>query len=298
MSDSKSPSQPFSELRSEELAEPFRRAHDLKHCELYWLPASIPAKELQRNWTLSFLTELVKRLAPSGELKTELFLEAEAVYPDRQEEFTQTALDFNPVMGFSRAPGAPLSSIPKTEHIEAMRRLEKPFDLKLYLKGVCYWFLFKQVPRQLELFWGFGGMTLLLTKPDPSTATIEIPSGVKKHPAFQSASQQFDIQGMFAAACSIQSSFLKKSKEYFGKGWEHRLEYRGLLYVLPRWSSRDFFNLPEEDVQHLFEVCDLFVTESPADNGVLLASLKPIRAIINEVVRGLRQAGSVFPEGL
>jgi len=240
----------------------------------------------------------MKRLAPQGELKMELFVESDAIYPDRHEQFIQTALDFNPVMGFSRTPGAPLPSIPKNEDIEAIRRLEKPFVLKPFLKGICYWFLFKHIQRQLDLFWGFGGATILFVKPDPAAQTpaTGIPAGVKKHPAYQAMAQQHDVQGLLDTAFSAQSGFLKKSKEAFGKGWEQRLEYRGLLYVLPRWRSRDFFDLPEEEVKQLFEVCDLFVTESPPDQGVLLASSRPIRSVIHQAVASLVEAGLVFPD--
>ncbi len=300
MPDVKSTSGPsrLTEAPGKEPVDPFRKAESLSRCELYWLPASLPAKEQQRKWALQFLSELVKRLAAGGRLQTELFVEAEAIYPDRQEQFIQTALDFNPVMGFSRVPGAPLPSIPKTEDTEAIRRQEKPFELKPFLRGICYWFLRKNPQKQLELFWGWGGMTMLLVKPDPAAQAppLVVPAGVQKHPAYQSMAQQYDIPGMLSMAASAQSEFLKKSKTYFGKGWEDRLEYRGLLYVLPRWCSQDFFHLPEEEVKHLFEICDLFVTESPADKGVLLASSKPIRPIIHEVVTSLREAGHVFPD--
>jgi hypothetical protein len=276
--------------------DPFRRAEALTRCDLYWLPSSFPARKKQRKWTLLFFSELVKRLAPNGELQIELFIESDGVFPDRLDEFTQTALDFNPVMGFSRRPGAPLASIPQDEHAQAVRRQEKPFEMKSFLKGTCYHFLIKHPEKQLDLFWGFGGMTMFLVKPDPAAKqAMEIPAGVKKHPAFQALSQQFDVQGAIQMASSIQSGFLKKSKEYFGKGWEDRVEYRGLLYVLPRWSSEDFFQLPEDDLKHLFEVCDLFVTESPSDEGILLASAKPLRSIIHELVSSLREAGEVFP---
>src|SRR5258708_4255914 len=254
MANSKFPpgSSRLTEASGNEPVEPFRWAESLTRCELYWLPASLPAREEQRKWTIQFLSELVKGLAPKGELKTELFIESEAIYPDRHDEFIQTSLDFNPVMGFSRTPGAPLTSIPRVDDIEAVRTHQRPFELKPFLRGVCYWFMGKQSQKQLELFWGLGGITMLLVKPDPAAQAppLVIPAGVKKHAAYQSMSQDHDIQGKLDMAYSAQSGFLKKTKEYFGKGWEERLEYRGLLYIVPRWSSRDFFNLPEEEVQH------------------------------------------------
>jgi len=288
----------LSPISGKEPVEPFRPADSLTPCELYWLPSSFPATDGQRRWTLRFLSLLTNRLAPDGEMVRELFIEKDALYPDRQDVFIQTALDFNPVIGFSRKPDAPLPSIPRTEDIEAIRRQEKPFTLKPFLRGICYWFLHKDPQRQLELFWGFGGMTMLLVKPDPAAKapTIEIPPGILKHPAFKSALEQVDLKNMLNAASSVQSGFLKKSKEYFGRGWEQRVEYRGLLYVLPRWSSQDFFQLPEEEVKHLFEICELFVTESPVDRGVLVASAKPIRPLVHQVVTDLREAGVIFPD--
>jgi hypothetical protein len=298
MPDSTPPSR-LSEIAANLPVDPFRHAANLTRCELYWLPASLPATEAQRRWTLQFLTELVKGLAPKGELNRELFIELEAIYPDRQDEFIQSAMDFNPVMGFSRRPGAPLPSIPNSEDIAAIRRQEKEFVLKSFLQGICYWFLRKAPDKQLELFWGFGGMTMLLVKPDPSVQPppIEIPPGVKKHPAFKAALEKFDLQEALGTAFTVQSGFLRKSKEYFGTGWESRLEYKALLYILPKWQSRDFFSLPEDAVNQLFEICELFVAESPADKGVILASKKPLRTLIHDVIVRMREAGFHFPDG-
>jgi hypothetical protein len=275
---------------------PFRHAEDVTRFDLYWLPASLPARAQQRQWTLLFLAELVKRLSPKGELSTELFVESSAIHPDRQEQFVQTAFDFNPVMGFSRKPGAPMPSLPKNEAIDAIRNQEKPFEIGQFLEGLCYWFLKKSASEQLDLFWGFGGMTMMLVKADPVTPPINIPAGVKKHPAFQSMLQEKELQSMLDMAQAAQSSFLKKTKEAFGKGWEDRVEYRGLQYILPRWSSRDFFDLPEDDVNALFNICEVFATESPVDQGVLLASGKPLRPVISDIVIEMSAAGEVFCE--
>lgn len=276
--------------------EPFHQAESLSRCELYWLPASLPAKTKERTWTLLFLGELVRRLAAAEGLQAELFLESDAVYPDRRDDFIQTALDFNPVMGFSRKPDSILPSMPDENYIDAIRRQEKPFNLKDFLQGTCYWFLRNQLQKQMDLFWGFGGMTLLLVKPDPAAKApgVVIPRGVTKHPAYQGLSQQADIASMLNAAFRTQSGFLKKSKERFGKGWEHRLEYKGVLFILPRWSTQDFFQLPEEEIGHLFEVCEVYISESPADKGVIVASAKPIQSQIQEAVGALRQAGEIF----
>jgi len=299
MADERHPQGPsrLSALTDLEPIEPFRLAESLTRCELYWLPASVPARDTERAWTLRFLAELIKRKSTEEKLRPEVFVETEAIYPDRHDLFIQTALDFNPVMGFSRTPGAPLPSVPKPEDVQPIVRQEKAFDLKPFIKGVCYWFLFKKSQKQLESFWGFGGMTLLLVKPDPAAdaPVMQIPSGVKKHPAFQASFNEQETDAMLQAAASANSSFLKKTKEYFGKGWEDRLEYRGLLYVLPRWSSKEFFSLPEEEVKQLFDVCELFVTESPADQGVLVASAKPIRKLVHDAIQALREDGLEFP---
>lgn len=88
---------------------------------------------------------------------------------------------------------------------------------------------------------------------------------------------------------------LKKSKEYFGIGWEHRLEFKGVTFVLPRWTTQDFFELPEEQIQQLSEVCDVYISESPADNGVVLASFKPIHSQIQDALQALSRSGREFP---
>jgi len=274
---------------------PFRKAAELTKCELYWLPASIPASAEQRRWTLLFLAELIKRLSPKGELSAELFVESSAIYPDRHEEFVQTALDFNPVMGFSRKPGGQMPSVPKNDAVEAIRKQEKPFEITQFLEGLCYWFLKKDLAKQLDVFWGLGGMTMLLVKAEPGAPPPKIPAGVKKHPAYQSMSREHDIDAMLGMAQAAQSGFLKKTKQHFGKGWEERVEYRGLLYVLPKWSSKDFFSLPEEEIKLLFDACEVWIAESPEDKGVLLASGRPIQEIVSAITVEMKAAGEVFP---
>ena len=106
--------------------------------------------------------------------------------------------------------------------------------------------------------------------------------------------KQYDIKGLIDTSFSLQSPFLKKSKEHLGKGWEERLEYRGLLYVLPRWSSQDFFNLHEDEIKHLFEICDVYISESPVDQGVLVASSKPLQDKISKVIDDLKREDIVF----
>ncbi len=276
---------------------PFVPAESLTRCELYWLPSTFPARQAERAWMLRFIPELIRRLSPTGELSAELFLEATALQPHLQDAFIQNALDFNPILGMSRAPGAALPTNLDMDYIEAVRTEKAKFDLNRFVSGYSYYLLRKELTKQLNLFWGHGGMTMMLVKSDPATVAppLRIPSGVKKHPVYQEMARTQDIEGKLAMAYSLMAPFLKKSKETFGKGWEDRVEYRGLLYVLPRWSSRDYFTLPEEDVKGLFEVCEVLVTERPADGGVLLASGKPVRRIIHEVCNQLREENMIYP---
>ena len=83
---------------------------------------------------------------------------------------TSFAVEFRPLLGFARAPGAkiPEATIPQAD-LEAFAHRErkpKPFD---YLPSYCYWFVKRSGERQRELFFGNGGMTVLFMKPDPKT---------------------------------------------------------------------------------------------------------------------------------
>ncbi len=294
------PSHPsrLSEAEGSEPIAPFSFADALTRCELYWLPSSFPARQAERDWMRRFIAELKNRLGPNGEVSAELFLEATVIHEHVHDAFIQNALDFNPIMTMSRAPGAALPTEMDMKYIEDLRNQRATFDLKRFSAGFCYYFVAKLFAKQMNAFWGFGGMTVMLVKPDPATMPppLRIPSGVKKHPAYQQMAQEQDLEGKLAIAYGLQAPFLKKSKEYFGTGWEQRLEYRGLLCILPRWKSSDFFTLPVEEVVKLFDICDVFITESPADQGILVASGKPIRKVISEICRQMTDEQMIYPE--
>ena len=46
---------------------------------------------------------------------------------------------------------------------------------------------------------------------------------------------------------------------------------KGIPFVFPLFDSADFFSAPAESIENCFQLFEVYVRESPADKGVLLA---------------------------
>ncbi len=183
------------------------------------------------------------------------------------------------------------------DETDQIRSGEKPFELSNYTDGYSYW-IPKYDPKPfLDHFLGFGGVTILFPGPDPNTKAppVKISPGVRKCPHFREIFAMGDPEAELNKALLLKHKFLGATKKLFGRGWEGRVEYRGLLFVLPRLRSSDFFSLEQEVLEGLFDASPLYFAESPPDKGMLLAAPKPLDEVIAAVVEALEQEGLYFP---
>lgn len=104
-----------------------------------------------------------------------------------------------------------------------------------------------------------------------------------------------DPEAELNKALMLRHKFLGTLKKVFGRGWEERVEYRGLLFVLPRLRSKDFFNIGQDALEGLFEASPLYFAESPEDRGVLLAAQDSLDETIAALVAALEQQNIHFP---
>jgi len=279
---------------------PWRRAGELTRCFLYWIPVnSFPAPVGQRGWLLEFFQRLSSSLKDSQGMREEVFFQFKSFY-DLRKPFLNHQQEFYPLIGLSRRPNTALPEPPSFEEINAMGRkiLEtgQVPDATQYMPDYCYWFAKKMATKQRELFLGHAALTIIFLKPDPNADAPELPPQLqflKKRPELAQAG----FEGMLATACALQDSFLAKSKFLFGAGLEDEPQFKGLMYILPLLQASDFFSQPDEEAKKWFQLFDVYVNESPADKGILMAFKEDFEEQLVGILKKMKDEGLVYPEG-
>jgi len=240
-----------------------------------------------------FFDRLVGLMSGQFDLRVEVFLQYKVIHPALLNSFLATTREFSPITGLGRRPGATIPECPSAEEMNRILEGGK-FDIRDHLADYTYWFLEKADHRQRDLFLGHGGLTLAFLKPDPKTMApkLMVAEGLRKHPA----SKMVDIEKVYARSFGLMDGFLAKSKELFGAGLENNPQFPGLPFILPLWCTGDFFSLPEEERAKCFELFDVYITESPADKGLLLATKKDYEEKLIGLLQQMREQGSVYPE--
>ena len=250
---------------------PLRRAHDLTVCSLYWLPApSSPPQVEQKLWLLAFFEQLSKLLSAKFELRSELFLQMKVVYPNLLETFVENLLEFNPLLGLTLRPGTTTLPVITEADVKELVEGHKKFNFGDYVGDYAFWFVDKQPQRQLDLFFGFGGITMLFLKPDQNTQPpdFKLNEKVLNHPAIK----PLDVKRHIVKTYALADSFRTKSKELFCASELPKSQVAYVPFVIPLLRSGDFFSQPKEESDKWFTLFDAYVTESPVDKGILLAS--------------------------
>src|SRR5262249_45321750 len=144
---------------------------------------------------------------------------------------------------------------------------------------------------------GHGGMTIVYFEPDPRTQAPKLffSDKVRAHPMLQPLFQQFDLDRMQDRNYALLDGFLAKSKNLFGVGLEEDAQFKGLLFVIPRLRTRDFFDQPRESEKCL-ELFSIYVNESPEDMGILVASTTDLDDHFIDLVKKMRSEGLEYPE--
>ncbi|HUA20140.1 MAG TPA: hypothetical protein VMB25_15435 [Bryobacteraceae bacterium] len=285
---------------------PWQRANELTSCFLYWLPVrTFPIPANQRDWLREFVRRWAAILKAQHSLRMELFLQYKIVHPDYTNTLLNNMMELVPVVGLGRKPGSGLPAYPTKQEVQSMSKSmfdslkrEEPLDppdVKKYMPDYSYWFVDKSAERQLDLFFGLGGMTMAFLKPDPKT--VPPPLAVseaqrKKLPVFQ----KMDVDKARAQAASLADSFLAKSKDLFGAGLEAEPQAKGLLFILPILDTADFFSQPAETVENVFQLFDVYAKESPADHGVVLAFKADLEEEFIQILKSMAEEKLVYPE--
>jgi hypothetical protein len=226
----------------ERALDPFVRATVVDDISIYWLPVDrFPMLPGTREWLQHFHQRLALFLKESAGLREECFLQFKSLYPDLLDRFTDTSQQYIPLPGASLVPGAAPPKPPdfdavKKEVEEASKR-GTPLDVKQWIPDHLYWFLMKHADRQRADFLGHGGMLTLYLAPDPKTAPPELkaPLLFRSMPCY-SEDDSKQIQALY----SMQDKFLAQSKEAFGEPFRGDSSYKGLVFILPLFTSATF----------------------------------------------------------
>jgi hypothetical protein len=276
--------------RSKDLL-PWRRAENMAKCFLYWMPVSaFPAPESEKAWLLRFTTLLGARLKKEADADPWIFLQyktANAVH----DEFVRRSREFMPLMGLGRRPGVQMPNLPSDKELQDAIDQKRRLDLNKHTPDYAYWFLTKSDLPQRKVFQGLGGMTILYRKSDPKAKPPEltIPPQYQEHQLFKT----FDVHGLLAGACSMQDEFLKKSKIAFGAGLETNVQVEFLPFILPLLGTADFFRLQEEQMKAHFDLFEVYVQESPVDQGMVVASKLNLDEILIDILREIESSPGV-----
>ena len=270
---------------------PWTRAHALQDCFLYWLPVSqFPIMQSEKTWLLNFLARLTAQLKQENDLRCETFLQYKSVDDNCMADFIKYRQRARTLIGMGRRPGATLPKAPTEEQIKKVREEGKPFDYRAWVGDYSYWFVPKQAEVQRELFFGLGGTTSIFFAPDPKTKAPPLPFTPRlraAHPAFKA----FDIDAGNESLFALTDSFLQRSKEMFGQGLEETPQWDGLAFVLPLLDSGHFFAADADMRAAWFDLFDVYLNESVADGGILLAFRKDFEPLLNGILEDMRNEG-------
>lgn len=219
---------------------------------------------------MSFFDRVVDLFRTKRGLRSEVFLQFKTIYPALTESFSTTCVQFNPLLGLAKRPGIPSPATPDVKQISEIVAGRRGFSFSEEMPDYAYWFVEKSERQQRELFFGHGGMTIFFLKPDPRTVPPKVPfsPGLRaKMPVLQ----MFDLEGAVARTYSLLDGFQDRSKALFGADL-NETSMRGIPFVLPLLTTADFFSSPAEERDKWFQLFDCYVSESPLDRGIIIAS--------------------------
>jgi hypothetical protein len=313
---------------------PWRRAESMRSCSLFWIPVnlgSIPRG--QREWLLEFFTRLSSHLSELSGLQAEHFMQMQVLDENEQlrKAFLNAVMKESPMLGRCWLPRGQQPIPASDQEVELLASKKKEFRPYDYAPQQAWWFLSRGADGLRERYLGYGGLTALFLNPDteetlavaaPAETQItipkflrnnpglrvlledfnpqkphQIPGFVRNHPAMKQVFSVFDVDKMQEKTKALMSPFRDLTKEIFGVGIPRDLEYEGILFVLPRLASQDFFAQTDQQIRRWFEVFDVYVNESPEDEGIILACKDNLTSLIASIVGEMRSKGYRYWEG-
>ena len=280
---------------SQSMLLPWVRAEQTQDFSLYWLPVSgFPVVHDERVWLMDFYLRLAAQLEQKAMLRAEIFLQLKTFLPRRMDELKRYREKHFMQPGLSRAPDASMPPMPTAEDAKRVAASGKELRLQDAMGDYCYWLEGGTFGEHVESFLGQGGFLTLFLAPDPKPKPPPLPF-TPKYRAAMPGPPGLDLDAMLQSAARKQEDFLIRSKQLFGRGLEQLPEYNGLPYIVPLLKTSDFLNAPPELVADWFSLFGLYLNESPADEGILLAFQRDLEPLLVEVLTAMRDDGKQYP---
>jgi hypothetical protein len=268
---------------------PIKKSSRATACSLYWIPVhTSPVEGRERLWLMALFDGLHKVLVEKHKLRQESFLPMKLAAPLGQvkDALHKNQMKLIPMMGLGLKPGAKLPPIPTEEDLKPVMEGKKKFVFNDYVADYSLWLLSRDERWKRDLFLGYGGYTMLYMPPDPKTVPPPIPDypGLRSMPIFS----QIDVDSMWEITYLLSDEFCPKSKAVFGKGFEEDTNFEGTTFIIPLLDSRDFHGAAPGVIEEWLTVFDVFIQESPADNGILIASKYDLDVELTGILKKLR----------
>lgn len=275
---------------------PLRKSRDTTACSLYWLPVSdMPVYGRELDWLMRFFDELHMALVKDNKLRQESFLQMKLTAPQGhvKDMLHRHQMKLMPLMGLGRKPNGKLPPIPTEEDLDPIIKGKAKFDFNAHVADYMFWFLDRDEKWKRELFLGCGGYTMIYLPPDPATTPPPLPDypAVREMPAFK----HFNADSLWQATFLLGDAFREKSKQVFGKGLEEDPSFEALPFIIPYWKAGELLAATPDDLAQWFDVFDLWITESPDDRGILLASKDDLDLLLIDILEKMRQDGNFHP---
>jgi hypothetical protein len=321
---------------SRELLLPWRRAESLQDMLVLWIPCRFrDMPDGQRVWLSLYLERWFALLTSEHGLEEECFMQLETLQKEKKvcDEFYANLLKERPLMGRSISSMHDLPKSTTTDEIELLTKGKVKYDYHAMSASRTCWFRGGDTAALRATYLGFGGMTILLIPKseenqedvkqlqqmisglklpaflrrdarmvamveglDPQKP-LEPPSFIRNHPAMAQLNTVMGPQKRNPQKQLQRVMFGQKTKEIFGSSLKADPAYAGIPFLLPRLSSAMIFQGTVEERASWFQLFEVYLRESPEDDGMLLATKPEFLPGIVQVVASLRKDGYRYWEG-
>ncbi len=314
---------------------PFRTAEGVETFSLFWMPARFATMpEGQREWLVEFMKRLEDKSEKELGVEKLQFMHERTLRKNDtlQEAFHRKLHHYAPTPGQSRSLDQPqrIKQGPATRKAFANNR--KNASIEPFLTETAFRFRQNGAGDFTKTFMGYGGATILFCSgasedlaPQmqlPPIPKITVPRYLRKYAMLQTMADDFNperptaipgfvrnhpamrpIQSVMGIDLTTHNNsirldlFGEKSKKVFGKQIQDSIGFEGIAFILPRLSSQDFLSQTEEEIRTWFEVFDIYIRESPEDEGIIIASKHNLGPLLIDLVASMRDDGYRYWEG-
>lgn len=320
-----------------EMLHPWRRAEALHDSLVLWIPCRFhDMPDGQRAWLSLFLDRWLATLASERGLEEEVFMQMETIQKEKKlaDGFYANLMKERPFLGrsISSQQETPKGA-PTEEEIDLLIKGKAKYDYHSLSASRACWFRGSDKAALRATYFGFGGMTLLLIaqseenkediKPlQQMISNLRLPAFLRKetglvalvegldpadplgkplfmrnHPATAHLNAIMGPQKRNPKKQLQRVMFGQKTKAVFGSSLKADPAYSGIPFFLPRFSSAEIFHSTAEERASWFQLFDVYLRESPEDNGILLLTKQEFLPGIVEVIASLRNDGYIYWEG-